>query len=933
MADTTVETKVKLKKPITFVEFPDFVLSTPETESSKIAKLRRILGLPENSPLLDRELITRERETQVREYLRIREEEILKFEKGFIDRGKEKMEKTRKDAAGVKKGGINRLYTVLTMQRGGVSNAEEMVSNLEGCIPHVDYSLLRQKELIGFLNQLGAEGLRRALDRVQTFGYYIFTSDLQSPRVLEAFTTITSISDEDFQRVCDQLNPYFFLNVGGVCEKPGDSSPRPNFQVLVDIIKNKGLTEQQQRRLERAKELALLTNNVLLQTNSEIRNEAYYNPEVNLATVLNQSPEERIAEDFLLCTKDLVYQALKEQKEPKKVMANNANTIFRSLIHLQKDGLLPAAVDLASCGWDSSYLYGYYPDEKRWQEAEARIGQAQELIHEESRLPWVALFEELRGKTDFDITRMNEYEETYKQRERLTHLAVFLHGLPRELSLSFEEAVRFPGGKLEIDDHSTGSRIYSLATDGLLVEDQRLLSVIKHFGLINKSGNVSYPEYKINEEDLSLLAYLGENKNQIADLFQDYPCSPKAAFIEDILTDQVEVPPKNLEMFLGACLEPAAIDPDIAWTNIDKFPERKAIEIISNLPEDFIARLSTDDQLFVNFVRKVPGEMRGLFISNRKRFSEFTSGGKPTPAFFEFAVQKGKIKEADELLVDALPTFPPGERTFWSFFREQPYDIQEFLLGKPRDHYLIEDKINHQLVFRDFIKEARARPEICRRYESLTDLFNNLSLDKDADRISGDELGTIYLRIAEAHRLGRLAPGERTEVEAVENLRVAFSSLYHPEMTPYERMAWKVLQRQLPITANERYRTNMRNKADQVIEPMDPQRLSWVHQATHNYMSPSMVNYLRTFRQYLESGEREKFDFYRSMSVGPAQVPDYTEDDRQALLAIKELLPELDELIEFTSLFYEVRKETLEQAIVRTSSVLGRTKKLRRSRF
>ncbi|HEX7542898.1 MAG TPA: hypothetical protein VF385_02375, partial [Patescibacteria group bacterium] len=301
-----------------------------------------------------------------------------------------------------------------------------------------------------------------------------------------------------------------------------------------------------------------------------------------------------------------------------------------------------------------------------------------------------------------------------------------------------------------------------------------------------------------------------------------------------------------------------------------------------------------------------------FFVSKKEIFDQLvTSNGKLTATFLEELAKSnnGYIRPIDFYLEQPnWLSLTPQEAPFWDFIKGKSPDFQRFLLQKPRDLYFKEGQLLKEKIQKDFINEIIATPEKCTTYESLNDVFNSLR-----NYSNSNDLGMIYLRIAEAHRLR--GAFTRTEVETLVDLRQSLSSLYHGKMSPFEKMSWKILQRQLPFTSNEEMRTEMRLKALD-IEALDYTLLSWVHESVHNYASTYEVSYLKTFREYLTTGNKEKLEYYRKMYSDPrsrsAQAPDYSESDRQKLLAIPNLLTELDKQIDLTSQFYEIRPETLE---------------------
>lgn len=340
---------------------------------------------------------------------------------------------------------------------------------------------------------------------------------------------------------------------------------------------------------------------------------------------------------------------------------------------------------------------------------------------------------------------------------------------------------------------------------------------------------------------------------------------------------------------------------------IEEYIREQGVGFVSQVLTDAtIADFPEQERPFWAFFREASGPVQEFILQQKEEFSKYVSDGILQFSFVENYLQSGRgVDFILPLLTDAaLATFPEQERPFWAYVRSANPDIRQFLLAKPRDFYIKEDRFDEAAAAKDFLQEIRAAPENCRTYESLIQVFNDLRLRHPG----GDALGELYLRIAVAHRVRTI--GERTEVERMEELRAAFSSLFNMDMTSFERLSWKILERQLPFTANEQARNDMRQKALDV-EALDIQRLGWVHQSVHNYASVYEVDYLRSFREFLHTGDRSKLDELKSRFDGISRAPDYIEEDRIALRAIPTLEQELDQMIELASQFYEIRPETL----------------------
>lgn len=270
------------------------------------------------------------------------------------------------------------------------------------------------------------------------------------------------------------------------------------------------------------------------------------------------------------------------------------------------------------------------------------------------------------------------------------------------------------------------------------------------------------------------------------------------------------------------------------------------------------------------------------------------------------------------LLTTDLSEISLTEKSYYEFLANASSDLKIFLLEKEEAlaQYISGGYFDKDGILSAFVDEVKIRPELLRTYESLAGVF----IDLTREAPSSENRGLIYLKIAEALQVIKIE--QRIEVETIDSLIRTLGALYWfwPKMTPFERQCWRILQKELPFTADISIREAMRNQA-LVVENLDPQKLQWVHQVVHNYASVKVPDYLRAFRMWLKTGNNEDLKHIREFFGVDSRCPDYSEEDRETLLKV---IPELERLIELTSRFYEIKPERLETAIENVRLILPR---------
>lgn len=902
----TVELQVETKNPTVITE----EVSEPLPRvSSEVAKLRADLGLPEVSPLLDPATLAKERREVVNQFIAEREKEIFAKEtsKGFIDRRKKYVDhasqglKNAKERQSGNTDRISRAISTNILRTFGIRNAEEIVRQVEERTPWVDYADIRNPTFMRGAKEIDDVGL--AIDRMYELGFSFSSQQFQSADFMRALKVLSSIPEDDFARIPIGLNKYFFI--GNMDRGVVDYNTRlltPGFKTIVEIVGNGGLTPEQKKLLDTEYTLTVLKNVVPIKSKDWIdyKSASY---DISFEQALNPGITMAEMEDMAFLAEDAVYRLFRHK--------DSAPYESSHLLDVATKPEGKTVIELIKSGWR------YLPLEigGNQQEYIDRLNKATELQKDPEKLAWIATVREAvvygQGLDPFkvpqpvlDTQETSNYELMYKERNKVSALAILAQRANANLSTFIGGYADF-GAKVRVDIDPINKALQSISLDEAPQQERTAWEYIQRKFAVAKYENVDYVCYLIGHRD---------SFNELFDVSYDATFTPyirpTAKFMEEVLEGRVPVSGIELDGLINNFTDFENLSPQIAVANMGRFEGNQVVKLLKNLPDDFIERLPKEDQDMFRYLKANAHVIPYKFILDHKdKFPDYVRNGVLQPQFLnDYFVESDGFVIADVLLAEeVLETFPEQEKVFWRYLRDKnQYDIKRFLLTKPHDFYIQNGSVSDKDVGWDFIREIKAQPENCRTYESLTSLFRDLHVNYP----KGDEAGLMYLRIAEAHRLRTI--GESTEVEAVDALKRAFSELYNPTMTPFEKMSWKILEQQLPFTANVGVIENMRNKALEV-ETLDRNRLSWVHESVHNYASIFEVEYLQALKDYMATGDQTELMRLRDNFSGVSQSPIYTEEDRKALLGNPDVSSRLDELIELTSLFYDIRPETLRE--------------------
>jgi hypothetical protein len=871
-------------------------------------QLREYLGLPEKSPLSDLDEIEEISLARIYDYI----EELKKNDPdlgfGNRDRGRRNQANQRDLASQSITRGLNRQLNLVSLRLNGVKEAKISLKVLEERVPSL---LTVRSEQVNGLKKFTPEKLKHIIDTIHLLGFNFSAYDLKKPELINLFERIAAVDATTVDAVIQQIDSYVFFTHGLVLSIDGQVSGC--LQALVGVMEKGGLTEDQRTKFDIYRKLVLLSGN-------RFSIPIFTDNSVSFVIVTEINWQEFLSETQLLSwmtnALTVIESVVVHWEGDRNKRGLDTRNLLPNLIVLEQRGILEKIAKLTQLGWDvgaGGFEYGQF-EERNIDVYSDLIDKALRLASDEEKYPLVELFVELMGESALKVSQVERYQQLLSHQEKLKHLALLIKSSPQLFDQPFLQYLTETTSGLDIDYPKVIKVIGELRprnVESLSSEDKKLIEIMQQYPLLRKSFQSYEPEGHFPDWSWPAISFLATNKSNLENWF-DEQNNITSAFVEVLLTESTGFNDAVIKKFINNYNFQEQIKPEIFWANSHYFLINNQRLIVQNLPEEFVDRQSIRDRLIIKLAQTSDETLSIFALNNKAYFDKYISDGKLNDKFFGSMIGLGVLDKVAAYFDEFIEAQTLSQKRYWTELKAQPLDVQRFMLTKPISTYFNNEAFDENRLHGQFLLESRVRPELCSTYESLTTLFNDLGNDRAEGVVSGGELGLIYLKIAGAHRMGRILSSERTEVEGVEPLRAAFSSLYSSQMTSFEQMSWKILQRQLPFTANEQHRAKMRHQAE-VVESLDmnpegtgKQRLRWLRQAVHNQMSLAIPDYLRAFTYYLDTGDKTRLEKYQEMFRNQFGVYQFSDEDREDLLAHPNLREELDQLILDAGIFYEV---------------------------
>lgn len=840
-------------------------------------------------------------------YLEKREAEVVAEHGGYLSKRRAKVAEQKTFQANRTlrplqqlKGRAEHFLNLRKFKGAGVKDSEQVLKILE-TDDGSSSEFLRYDRTIQ--NLLELPDPLKAFSRLETLGIVssgLVYGDIEMAR---AVRDIAEVPDEDFQRIATELDRMFFFTTYNVSGMTGGHSgeeygkPDVGLSLIAEVCRSNGFSPELKAKIDSARKFALITDRLpsVSESGRVVKGESnfvsQYGPD---PTYFNHdNPATPRCLEVLEILEDRVYQQL-QQGVDRPFINGDILPEVDQLIEISNGILLRLTDAEKALIWDDEYGLNSYFNRTLWSE---RLRTLADSGADPQRREWL----ELLADSGIDEARLSlenarHLENLWLQR----HSVEGLVELGRMLEVPFHQVLSFSPGVLTRSDIEPNSEL----THALNTFDDQSHPAYKFLKFLKFYTSI-YSDLRGNSE---LLGFFGREREKYLAVAKDDQGGVPAVLVEQMSREEIALP----DYIFHDCRDVEHFSASFALTHFPKFSSESQIKIIQGLEESNFSQVDINERPMVRFVweglKMSPIFPADFLLLNRGEFDRYVVDGRLTPEFVYDWAKSGFFKGDRLQTVLASPISGLGQvdQEFWQTWLNLPADIRGFILRQPYGHFMgVDGRVELRRIEQEFLANVRVHPNEVTTYESMAPFFQQISHFPQHE-----ERSRIYLQLAEGHKHRTIST--RTEVEAIVRLKNCFADLYYPRMSTQERLAWKILQRHLPFTSNERLRGEMRDQA-LVVENLDGPRLSWVHQSVHNYASVFEVDYLRSLKRFLTSGDSSELQSLATRFGQDSSAPSYSETNRQELITNPQLIPQLDKLIELASDFYEIKPESMEQ--------------------
>lgn len=754
---------------------------TPEVivEDSPIVKLRKKLGLPEESPLLNTKEIDQERKLKVELYVSKKVQQELDSHEGLFDHRKKYTERTFSPDVTlrdkIEKAIVARIMKTIRGLREADTYIKVIEDSNKGPISYRDIS---SERVVSNLKTLTPDELSTGIARIQHLGYFFIGHDLGSPEFCHALKTLAQIDEQNFQKTYQELNQYHFIKLEIVpFDRHGKLSK--DTQTLVEIVKNGGPSPAQREKLEIAKRFALLTGG-----NIPVRDEngkiafTRYDDRLGLDYLLTNGLTAQELNDLLFVTEDRVYHGLVledvyKNRPPEHYSSQISVTADRSFLDqitaLQEHAPPAVLAEVIRKGVNPVDFYRRIAHPWRTEQFPNDIRKAHDMVGNPDQLEMSAIFRELMGEKTINLEDAELCAQMYEQRELLTNIAMLLQTLPRQISPEFREIIQVVSqdGRqtVQIDTPYLAKKIteanihrYSMNPD-----DQKYIQVIDRLFVtyIGRGPSTGERYIDIPPETLPTLSYFLENKQMLLEFF-DNEGFVTQQFIENAIAGKIPVGREFIKHALSKNIEVIdRMDPELITANFDLFDRQTIVDYAKRLSPERLEQASDNEN---GKILQIVGELEKKYPTASLRQTG------------EVTITASVGRKALDLMLAGKVTAQELRTTFHEREQDEFSVIGLILKGHEAGERTAQEKPDVQKD--SILKDAEG-------FAKLSVLFNDSKY-----RFTDTLLEKIYGRgvLEEIKKIKKIAgPVDEVELEAVINmidfqsdvLRNRFAVLFH----------------------------------------------------------------------------------------------------------------------------------------------------------
>lgn len=678
MLDTSSVDKTKIREQLDEVE--------------KVKKLRLQLGLPEVSPLLPTPESIAEKKRMVDEYLNEKLQKILDqpedewhYKTGFIDQSKRFLERVngeKKPLTRTEK--IKRAGAIKVLEMKGIPNAQEVIDFTQAY--SLDIKSLQQ--ISTTIQNISLAELQTGKDRMEALGYLQSAYDFLSQDFILTLKKLATVDAQTMQKVCDQLNPYTFLDKSP-WTPTSKGKTTAELSTLTDIAVAGGLSPEQKQTLDTAQRIALLdTDGVILQKKDGTAGDASYN-EKTIADVLERSFPTHVTQDLITLCEDNVVRVLQLPEEYKQKSYNPIvpeTNIYDMIRTLNNRTAVPLhlAASLTQQGIDSRAVLTFNTDTEKTTKS---LHEMQELMQNPIKREWTFLFAELSNIKDMNINYVDYFEKYYPHREILSQAAKVLYALPEEARIPFSDIIQSSAPDKPFTIWPVFNHMSNLSS-GIGIPDRGLSDIdAKYINTV--SSLINYWEKRTGQAEimLPLATYLAEHKANINTLFQyDKPTQEMTNIMFN--TDTFAENPQLLKAFIDKYYH--EIDPVLLLPHLKQMDTNSRLSTFSRLPEDVIdnnPNIDANTKTLIQAVKNSKGlALKSIYVNHEGDINDLYRNGAPTEALFD-KVLVGDLRDLSSFTADQLannPNLSEKTKTFIQIVTNAPTDSLKKIIAENR---------------------------------------------------------------------------------------------------------------------------------------------------------------------------------------------------------------------------------------------------------
>ncbi|MBI2338550.1 hypothetical protein HYU95_05200 [Candidatus Daviesbacteria bacterium] len=365
--------------------------------------------------------------------------------------------------------------------------------------------------------------------------------------------------------------------------------------------------------------------------------------------------------------------------------------------YLDSSGKLPQLNALINAGWDCRGIYkafegmGYHFEDitKLYGEIEKTFSQILSFQADPERVAWAKAFEEYYyGTKILHAAAVPFYEELYKNKETLADIAIILNSLPKTEGFKPGDFLIWENGEVGLSKGKIINYVQDLRSK---VNRGEIPAVPLQFAtgfVLNLIDHLEPAKHasSILPDRLQFYSYLATHRDEIADeMFDDVGgLAPNAMMLNKLISEGVPVGDWLMQEFVSKCHNQDKLDPYLKLTYFHQLKQDIRVAALVNLPGEFLATLSKEDQSKLAFFRTLPENLQqqmaalGLF-----EIASFINNGRPTVAFFENALHIGFFSQARSLFTnEVIAAFTPEQQQFCKACLSLPLEVTGLMRHK-----------------------------------------------------------------------------------------------------------------------------------------------------------------------------------------------------------------------------------------------------------